>query len=216
MNELLKIEPRHEGSDEMVLVVPPEMAVKLEQAKFFPEYQSRNLTYHVVTTGLPIDTTELDDASKEDIQEYIQDNANWGRDTVDDCGVPFIELYPDHPFPFRDFPAPINEYLAKKSIRKHMERMQDVEDFDGSDDSYVNDLPITKLEARAKDDAVMYSKSFTDAVIANPSLVHYTTEEIFEREKANINRLATECALPDWEVIFYLKVYDKLKEKSIF
>jgi len=212
MNELLKIEPRTEGSDEMVLVVPPELTEKLKNAQFFPECRSGEMTYHVVTLGLPIDTSEPDDIPTEEIQVYIKNNAGWYKDPVDN-GVPFADIYPDYPFPFRDFPAPINEHIARTEIRKEREREREMEEFEGFPDLYENETLI-ELEHASKKEAIMFSKSFADAVCFDPSLVHYTDEKFFEKEKAVIQQLATKCNLPEWRIIFYLKVYDKFYEMA--
>lgn len=207
MNKLLRIEPRSEGSDEMVLIVPPELAEKLKSAKFYPEYQSGELTYHVVSTGRPIDTKQ-EDVSDEEIQKYVSENVDLYWNMEDDNGESFRDTFKDHPFPFHDFPAPINEHIAKTEIRKFNEMVNDEFD-DDDDDDYIFYQPIPDIEAESKAEAVMYHKSFEDAVLSDPHLVFDIDEQLFETEKAIITELATQCNLPTWKIIFYLKVYDK-------
>jgi len=214
MNELLKIEPRYEGSDEMVLVVPPEMVEKLKTAKLYPKCLTGELRYYVVTTGRPINTTEPDDVSKEEIQKYVSENVDLYWNMEDDNGESFRDTFKDHPFPFHNFPAPINEHIAKTEIHK-LNEMENDEFDDDFDDEYGFNQPIPDIEAESKADAVMYHKSFEDAVLADPSLVLDIDEKSFETEKATINDLAVQCNLPTWKIIFYLKINEKFYLNSI-
>lgn len=124
---------------------------------------------------------EPENITDEEVQKYIEENKNYyeNMDFED-----FEEVFSDHPLPFVDFPAPINEYIARLEI---LEKRTIDEDAHKSDE---------QIDEELWDDDV--------------SLEYFET--VSRGEADILNKLTTKSNLPVWKVLFYLKVYNEMQE----
>lgn len=95
----------------------------------------------------------------------------------------FEEGIEDYPVPFVDFPAPINRYIARLEIQGNRKWK---EDCNKTEEQLMEEMP----------------SPFGDSI---------ESVKVESQGEADVlNNLVTDCNLPLWEVLFYVKIYNEI------